>query len=160
MKFVDSFICIRLYYSILKIPPPRLLPQAGHVGVVAVLVGAVVQPLSAVVHLVLDVRIRVLIIVVQVVAVVEASAVRSLTPLVVRAPSCIHEKVAHGGGFEPQLAGNRHLHLFGGSLRLLKHGQGAIEGEWVTAGNSSANWCAESKLLVVAEAGRGRGREW
>jgi hypothetical protein len=67
----------------------------------------------------------------------------------VRAAARVHEKIAHGGGFEAQLPGYRHLHLFGRTLCLLKYGQRALR-------NSIDNWWCRKELLVQAEAGRGR----
>jgi hypothetical protein len=44
----------------------------------------------------------------------------------VRAAAGVHEKIADGGWLQTQLPGNRHLHLFGGSLCFLKHGDRAF----------------------------------
>lgn len=94
----------------------RLVAVVVLVLLLEVLVSSHSHPVVAVVHLVFDV-----ILVVRVLLVVLVLVIRSVPPLVVRPPTSVHEEVSHGGGLQPELSGNSHLHLLRGSLGLLEN---------------------------------------
>lgn len=84
----------------------RFDPLALHrvFGVELVVVRPVVELVVAVVHLVLDVG-------AVCVLVHHEIAVADILPFVVAPAPGVHEEVAHGRGFESELASDRHLHL-------------------------------------------------
>ena len=93
----------------------------------------VAELLSLLVRLVpLDVLLLVVVVALGLVLAVVVAAARQVVavlPLVLQAAAGVHEEVAHRGGLQPQLAGYRHLHLFGGSLGFLDGGSAQVERE-------------------------------